>query len=467
MNFQISLDGKLWHDIQPVNFNGDKPEILYINKPWSKDSINTEEKTFNNIYIKIAFSKLLVSTVLSELIGNNDTIRSEFLEFPNKTPYQIKLSGQADPKSLQIGVVSKLSLGKKENNFFLLGETSPDKKKYSFDLPFDPKGLENIVIGNIKLEKANSLSDLYDAYKIGYYVDIEKQKLFINMDDTMPSSDVKKTGDPWVILTKELAKTPEIPTNSQTTVIDTIAEMLKDQPIKMFLGYDIIDPLSNAIKLTYLSDSIKENFYIARVDINPDGSLVREQIIDIIPANTTVVKLTSVPVADTDTYLIGGYNVDFIDGAKEFEEASEFAYSIDHNRGYIHLRNAYSVDTTIQYTRNREFPISQNDYEVSSDGSEVIIGARIFDENSYYKLSYNVIFPIDAQKYTVGKDNKTIMLKDTSIINNYIGFDSLTNRLLKVTYLFKEDNSSFLKDIFKYITPILSEFSVVFSSEEL
>lgn len=469
MKFQVSLNSRDWYHIQPVQFNGNTPEIIYINQYWLKDSVNLEETEFENIYVKIFFNKTLVSDALAKLINHSSFRKSVFLEFPNQSPYQIKLNDQIDSKKLTIGALSKLVLGKKTNNFIQLGETNNNQKRYVFDLPLDPKGLEEVVVGNIKLYKAPTLSALYDGYILGYYIDTEKLKLHINLDTAIPVHDKKKLADPWIDISFE----PEPVVNTNTDLSNDeqsilsghdISEILLEQKaIKLFLGYDIIDPDTNVVNLTHLSDGIKENFYLARVDI-ADGKIVTEEIFDLIPANKTIVKLTSIPVFDTDILVTGGHKVDFIDGAKEFELSGEFAYSIDYNSGYLHLRNSYPVDTTIKYTRYREFSINPNDYDVSEDGKQLIINPRIFDKDSYYKISYNLILPISDTKYTVKPDNRTIELTDVSIINNFIGLDILSNRLLKVTYVYKSDTNDFLQNIFTNISPILSEFDIIYST---
>lgn len=500
MDFQVSLNGLIWNDIQPIRDDGPTTEILYINQPWFSESITLETKEFSNIYLKIFFKKVFITDAIIDIVGNDSFGQTEFLEFPTKAPYQITLSESAKTDSINVELISQLAAGKRDLNFLLLGQTEKEKSQYQFSLPFDPKGLDEVFIGDIKLPKIASLGGIHDLYQKGYFIDSDKLKLYINLDDKVAESPRDKFVDPWIDTTRPIppVNPPENiilpPVNSPggnggggeiipapTPVpavipdpvivdigqIDTPQDFWDDQPIRLFFKHDLISSSSNIIELTHSSDAIKDNIKIWRVRVDENGDTIQEAIMDLIEAGKTVIKLTSIPIIEKTIFLEGGYQVDYIDGVTEFEHSSDYAFSIDFNDGYVHLRDSYSVDVTLQYTRFLEFPVEAADFDVHADGKKITIRPYAFDPGSLYKIEYHIVLEVLPSKYTVDIDGKVIKLLPKTVIEDFKGLNSISGKLLKVSYLFKQKGSSTLQNIFNHLTPIMPEFTIIYSIETL
>ena len=202
INCQLSLDGNTWKDIQPVESSGSGSEIISVNQPWNTDSIITTNPVISVIYLKISFEKIFDQDAIIKLSGSDNFNNTEFLQFPSSSPYSFQLSETANPGSVDIKILSGIKAGS-SNNSVTLGNTSSGTYSYLYDLPFDPKGLENVFIGDAQLSKASALDELYDNYQEGYFIDTEKQKIFIFLNTNLQIDPITKQAQPWLVVPNE------------------------------------------------------------------------------------------------------------------------------------------------------------------------------------------------------------------------------------------------------------------------
>ena len=458
-DFYVSFDLNKWYDIQSVDSNGSKPEVLHFNQPWLNDSIDLNGVSSDSVFIKIVFSKNTsdINRLIQNIMATTVTTVSEFKQFPSSLPYSINLSNAVDPSTVALFTVPYVALKKgSPNNSVLIGNTSNGVFNYSFKLPFNPGSLGTITVGSVQLTQHLDKDSLFSVPSPAYYVDNTNATVFVNIPSiNKHAADFKEE---W------LTNNPTYAAGSDQ-VLDPF-NLTANQPIVLTMAPERLSSTKRKIKLTYSSDGIKENFTVLKLKTDINGQVIINNVQDIIPAKTTKVQLSGTPIDTSGISIIGLYRVNFIDGFKEFI-GKENCFSIDFTNGILYLRNAFPItDTTIAYTAPALYALSQNDFEISqeSDGDYVTISNWIFDPADTYEISYNMAIKIDPSIYKLESDNRTITFTDSQIMNIFYGSQTFQNKNLKVKYGYKENLQQTVSELADSLTPILDRLFINYST---
>lgn len=451
-NFQISLDGSKYYDIQPVEYSGSTTEILYVNQPWLTGSIATDKPDIATVYIKATLKKELLLEELKKLLNYNIAKTSKVSKFPTQAPYTILFENTIDNKSLTLDLLTKLSTGRENSNKYVIGTTNTTDSLYRHHLPFNTHGLEVIKIGDVVLNKYNSFDDLLSP---GYCIEDVSNIIHIKFNPKqIPYVETKNYIDPWLI------NTPIPETTTVTTPTDD--PPLSAQNIILYLLRDTITkPTSNILKTKFIMDGDKSTVRVWKTRLDTDGNIITNTITDIIPANTTSIKLSFKPIKG-NTSIIGGYELDYINGAAEFRKpvATGYAYSVDYEKSTLYLSSLYSVDIGIQYKSLDQTEIDSDLFQIGEDNQSIIINSWIFNSDYEYALEYNVVTRIDSSMYSVSTDNKSVALTSNAIVEEYLGNFIISDMELKATYSYVLDDVSFMNAAYECLSPVIDELKI-------
>ena len=457
-NFQYSFDGSQWNNINTIDYQTNN--IIYINSPWLKENnvINSQD---NHIYIKVVFDKSIedVEEKIKKIFSDMESTMTEYVDFPQKLPYSIQLSDIPSDNSLSMCAVPFVSLGKEPYNSVVVGTTTPGVFNYTFKLPFSLTNISELFIGNVKLTRFSTKQSLLDGDNLGYFT--YDDNLFVNIKKKVIKS--ADFNEQWLLNDDDGA--PE----SETIDPYLLTNGLE---IKFYMQAEDINSAKRQIKLSYLSDGIKENFNINKFKLKDDGTLNILTIYDLIPMSATEINLSNrpiVPVLETDGTITndisieGSNRVDYIDGFTEFIN-HEYAYSIDFFNKKLYMRNPYlEADVTVKYYTYDSYELTIDDFEIErrDDGDYIVLDPWIFDSNSTYRIQYNIAVEIDSSYYTV--NNNIINFTDEEMMNIFYGNNSLTDKQLRISYGKHENLGSSISELIETLTPILYNLSIIYS----
>lgn len=487
-SYKVSFDSVTWHDIQPVESSGSKPEVLNFNQEWLSDSIDIGGINSEYIYLKIFLSRITDPSKIQSILSNYSIRTSEFREFPTSSPYTINLTNPAISGSENLFAMPFIGVGKTGYNYLTLERTSPNNNYYTINLPFNPGPLSSIKIGNIKIDRYYDISDLIDGNNLGYYINEDEYLLHLYI----PKDPIPKTGEhkePWIIY-KQNNEEIEITriqkenyednnevikyTDDAKVVLSTFERLRNNRPINLVVDAEQKTLSSRIFQLSYNCDS-KEGVEIQRIIYDNTGNIKIESVSDYIPAGVKSIKLSALPMKNRPYFLdegvpyirvIGGHMVDYIDGFEEFIDANAFAYSIDFENQMLYLRDEYKVNVSIRYYRELIFDLDQNDFDLAADNKTITIRDWAFDLNAEYRIKYNMSVLIPKKYYSVSPDKSKIILSDDAIKEVFYGISDFKDKKLKIVYNYNENYNNVLKDIINNISPIITKASINYSVVE-
>lgn len=464
IGYSFSFDNKLWHDIQPVESNGEIPEIYNFNQDWLSDSINLQNEDSKFIYIKISMLKDIDINRLDNLLSAYMLDKTELFEFPQKVPYKIKLSQKTKSIDfLELYSMPYIGVGKKDLNTITLGNVEPNKYTYEFKLPFNPGNLAIFKIGDDLLERYDDISTYIDFNKFGYYFNEDTFTFHI----LIPNVEELRSGnliDPWLVgvSPEEDDDRPTRIGGKRATFIERL--LLSRVPITLTMPAEAISTSGNTFSITHSAD-YKENIEIQKVEYYSNGDIITDTRIDIIPINESKINLTFLPIDNTNITIEGGYRVKYINGISEFIDSTHHAFSVDFENRVLHLRDQYGVTVSVTYESQRTYTFTQEDFEISRDMKQITMKPWLYSAASIYVVKYNVAMLINKDFYVLGGDRQSIEFTSKAIMDSLWGVTEFQNKKIKAMFQYHDNLKDTLNQIYNMLSPILNQVLIIYSEQ--